>query len=134
MRFKIVIKYIINFLFVLILITPIYEVFIRYENKPVNECWELRFIWEDSITLLAYTLLLLGWILNMVKQSKLLIILLIAFSVLSLIGTSLLFSIPSQDLIFLPGTGIFMILCFMILFYLIKYWDINRTETAGNKG
>ena len=128
MRFKIVIKYIINFLFVLILITPIYEVFIPYENKPVNECWELRFIWEDSITLLAYTLLLLGWILNMVKQSKLLIIILIAYSVLSLIGTFLSFSIPSQDLIFLPGTGILMILCFMILLYYILHL-INRNNS-----
>jgi hypothetical protein len=117
-----------------VLLVPVYEVFIPYENKPEKKCWELRFIWEDSIILLSYMFLLLFWILNIVKQNGFLKIFLIAFSTLNLIGAFLSLSMPSQDLTFQPGIGIFMILCFLILFYLIKLKNVNRNTTSAKSG
>lgn len=113
-------KYIISILFLLILLIPIYEVFAPEENETQDKWWKLVFIWEDFITMLFYTVLALGWFLNLVKHNKLLRILLIVFAIVNLIGTFLATSVPSQDLVYLPGTGIYLIVCLLILFYLIR--------------
>lgn len=121
MQLKNVMKYIVSILFVLILFIPVYEVFTPYENKPEKECWEFAFIWNDSIAFLSYIILFIGWFLNLIKQNKFLKISLITFSILNLIGTILATSMPSQDLFFLPGTGIYMMVCFLVPLYLIKF-------------
>lgn len=125
---KDILKYIISFLFLSILLIPIYEVYVPYENKTENECWEFRYIWEDFSILLSYTILVLGWFLFLYKKNKYLKTSLIVFSIINLIGIFFATSMPAQDLVFWFGAAVFMLLCFLILFYLIKFEKINNSQ------
>ncbi|WP_284652986.1 hypothetical protein [Flavobacterium terrisoli] len=113
-------KYIISLLFLSMLFIPIYEVYIPYENKPEKECWEIAYIWEDFLAFASYLFFTLAWFLNLLKRNKFLRISLLIFSVLNLIGTFLAASMPAQDLVFLLGMPIYLILCLSVLFYIIK--------------
>ena len=129
---KITLKNIISLLFLSMLFIPIYEVFVPYENKPENECWELTFVWEDFITFLSYSLFAIVWFLNLYIQNKFLKIILIIFAIINLIGTFLAGSMPSQDLIFSLGMPIYMILCLCVLFYIIKIENRKKATSANS--
>lgn len=124
---KDVMKYIISFLFLLMLLIPIYEVFVPYENKPEKECWELKFIWEDFITLFSYFLFALFWLLNLKYRNNFLRILLSIFAIINLIGTFIAGIVPCPDLVFVWGTPVYAVLCLCVLFYIIKI--INRKKS-----
>lgn len=110
-------KYLISLLFFLVLIIPVYEVFVPYEDKPE---WELTFIWEDFVAFVSYILLALLWFAYLKKQHTFLRFLLVIFSGMSLIGMLLAVAMPSMDLIFLLGMPLYMILCLLLSFYLMR--------------
>lgn len=99
------------------LILPIHEVFIPYENKPEKDCWELLFIWQDLNAFLLYIFFCLCWIIYFFKQTLFLRILLIIYSLTNLYLIYKILSFPMQD--FLPYWGIwnYIILSLLVLVY-----------------
>jgi hypothetical protein len=126
------VKYITMFLFIALLFIPIYMVFVPYENKPEQECWEFRFVWEDFFAFLSYLLLAFFWVLNLFKSNKILRIFLIAFSLLNLIGIFMAGAMPTQDLVPYWGMIVYMILCILVSFYVIRIGKYGRTSTPAN--
>jgi hypothetical protein len=124
------VKYVTTLLFIALLCIPIYTVFVPYENKPEQECWEFRFVWDNFFEFLSYFLLASLWVLNLFKSTRILRIFLITFSLLTLIGIFLAGAMPTQDLVPYWGMIVYMILCILVSFYSIRVGQHRRNVNA----
>lgn len=113
------------------LFIPIYEVFIPYDDKPEQEWWVSRFIWEDFFLFISYLMLALPWLAYCFSPKKLLRTMLIVFSFVNLAGTFMAGAMPMQDLSPLWGMPVYLVVCIAILFYILRIEKVTERAKTG---